>query len=317
MWDFDFGKAIAMVLKTLPFIALRIAVFVGIGLTYVLVVGFGVVLGLAFGAVFSPDPAIGAIWGGAIGLGLTSIGLYLAREYILYLVKAAHIAVLVELFDGRSIPADKGQIGFGTAAVKAHFTESSILFAVDQLVKAVLKTFFRTLNFISGFLPIPGLQALERLVVGVVRVSVTYIDEIILAYLIRTKTANPWATARDGLVLYAQNYKHFLKNAVWLAVFLWLSSAAIFILLLGPAAALVALMPGDLPVLAFLVAFALAWGLKAALLEPVAIAAMMQVYFKTIAGQSPNPEWAARLDQTSGKFAEFGRRAGMWGSRPA
>lgn len=317
MWDFDFGKAIGMVVRTLPFVILRLVVFVGIGVAYISVAGIGGVVGYGFGRVFSPEPEVGALWGGVIGLGLVSLGLYLAREYILYLVKAAHIAVLVELYDGRDVPKDKGQVAFGAATVKTHFAEASVLFGVDQLIKAVLKTFFRTINFFTAFLPIPALQSLIRMAEGVVRLSLTYVDEIILAYLIRTRTTNPWGTAKDGLILYAQNYKHFLKNAVWLAVFLWLSSAAIFLLLLGPAAAFIVMMPGHLTAWAFAIAFIFAWGLKAAILEPVAIAAMMQVYFKTIEGQTPDPEWAARLDGASNKFRQFAGKAAGWAPPPS
>ena len=106
MWDFSFGRAVGMVMQTLPFIVLRIVVYAGIALAYVLTVGVGGALGWGFGHVgTSPDaPAGGAFWGGAIGFGLASAALYFAREYILYLVKAAHIAVLVEVYDGKSDP---------------------------------------------------------------------------------------------------------------------------------------------------------------------------------------------------------------------
>lgn len=312
MWDFDFSKAVGLVWRTLPFVVLRLIVFVGVGVAYIAVAGTGAAVGYGFGRVFSPAPEIGAAWGGMIGLGLVSIGLYLAREYILYLVKAAHIAVLVEMYDGHAVPADKSQLAFGADFVKTHFAASSVLFGVDQLIKAVLKTFFRTINFFTAFLPVPALQSLIRMAEAVVRLSLTYVDEIILAYLIRTRTTNPWGSARDGLILYAQNYKHFLKNAVWLAVFLWLSSAAIFLVLLGPAAAFIALMPGQFTAWAFALAFIFAWGVKAAVLEPVAIAAMMQVYFKTIAGQVPNPEWEAKLEQASNKFRDLAGKAAGW-----
>jgi hypothetical protein len=313
MWDFSFGKSVAMVLRTMPFVLLRLAVYLGIGVAYLFAVGAGAVVGFGFGHFFSGSgPEGGATWGGLIGFGLASMALYLAREYILYLVKAAHIAVLVELLDGRAIPVGQGQLQFGAQAVKTHFAESSVLFGVDQIIKGVLRAFFRTINFFTAFLPIPALQSLIRLAEHVVRMSLTYVDEIILAYLIRTHTTNPWATAKDGLILYVQNYKHFLKNAAWLSVFLWLTTAAIFIVLIGPAALIVALVPGHLTVWAFAFAFIFAWALKAAVLEPVAIASLMQVYFKTIEGQKPDPEWEARLDSVSGRFKELGAKAAGW-----
>jgi len=314
MWDFSFGKSIDMVVRTMPFIFLRLLVFLGIGVAYLFVTGAGAAIGYGFGhfAGGAEAPEGGAFWGGLIGFGLASAALYLAREYILYLVKAAHIAVLVEMYDGRAIPDGQGQLGYGAKAVKTHFAESSVLFGVDQIIKAVLRAFFSTINFLTAFLPVPALQSLIRFAESIVRMSLTYVDEIILAYLIRTRTANPWETAKDGLILYAQNYKHFLKNAVWLSVFLWLMTAAIFIVLIGPSVAVLVLVPGHFFVWGIVVAFVFAWALKAALLEPVAIASLMQVYFKTIEGQKPDPEWEARLDSVSKRFCELGTKAAGW-----
>jgi hypothetical protein len=149
--------------------------------------------------------------------------------------------------------------------------------------------------------------------------SLTYVDEVILAYLIRSRTANPWNTAKDGLILYAQNYKIILKNAVWLSVFLWGLTFVLFVFLLGPAAALIALIPGHAGLGLWVLAIALvfAWSIKAAVLEPLAIASLMQVYFKTIEGQRPDPQWDARLSQASKKFRELADNAGKWVHGPA
>jgi hypothetical protein len=319
MWDFSFGRALEMILRTMPFIILRLAVYLGIAVAYLIAVGFGAGSGFVIGHAWA-DPGArmaGAFWGGLIGFAIVSGVLYLAREYLLYLVKAAHIAVMVELMDGHPIPAGQGQIAFGTQFVKNHFAESSILFGVDQVVKGVLRVIIGMLNSITNFIPIPALQTLMRMIDAVIRMSLTYVDEVILAYLIRTRTTNPWDTARDGLILYAQNYKHFLKNAVWLSLFMWGTTFVIFLFLIGPAGAVVWMFPGSntgLWALAFAIIFAIA--LKKALLEPLAIAALMQVFFKTIEGQTPDPEWKARLDSASAKFGELGQKAAGWIPRP-
>ena len=53
----------------------------------------------------------------------------------------------------------------------------------------------------------------------------------------------------------------------------------------------------------FVVALAVAWATKAAVLEPFAVAALLQVYFKTTARQRPDPEWDAKLSSTrAGEF---------------
>jgi len=314
MWDFSFGRAIAMVLQTLPYVILRIIVYVGIAVAYVLSVGIGGALGWGFGHIGAnaDAPTSGAFWGGAIGFGLVSAALYFAREYLLYLVKAAHIAVLIEVYDGKAIPQGQGQIAYGASFVKSHFVESSVLFGVDQLIKGVLRALFGTLNFFTAFLPIPALQQLVRIAEAVVRMSLTYVDEIILAHLIRTQTKNPWMTARDGLILFAQNYMHFLKNAAWLSVFMWLATLALFVVFLAPVGALIALFHTGATFWAFGIALVFAAAVKKAVMEPLAIAALMQVYFKEIEGQVPNAEWTARLEQVSSKFRDLAQKAAGW-----
>jgi len=316
MWDFSFTRSVGAIVRTLPFVALRLVVYLGIAVCYVLATGIGALLGMGFGYIFG-SRASGALWGGLIGFGLTSAVLYLAREYLLYLVKAAHIAVLVEILDGKQIPAGQGQIAYGAGFVKTHFAESSVLFGVDQVIKGVLRVISGTLNAITAFLPIPALQTLIRLAEAVIRMSLTYVDEIILAYLIRTRTTNPWDGARDALVLYAQNYKHFLKNAVWLSLFMWGTTLAIFLVLLAPAGAVAYLVHGDAGLWTFAFALIFAVALKKALLEPLAIYSLMQVYFKTIEGQTPDPEWSERLNSASRHFRELGQKASGWIPRPA
>ncbi|MBI3677927.1 MAG: hypothetical protein HY243_15065 [Proteobacteria bacterium] len=315
MWDFSIGKTIGAVLRTLPFIVLRLIVYFGIGLAYLMSTGAGAFVGYGFGH-FGSDPsapASGAFWGGLVGFGIVSAALYLAREYLLYLVKAAHIAVLVEVLDGKPVPSGQGQVRYGADFVKTHFAESSILFGVDQIVKGVLRVITGTLAAITAFLPIPALQTLIRMVNTVIRMSLTYVDEIILAYLIRTRTQNPWASAKDALILYAQNYAHFLKNAVWLSIIMWVITLFIFILFLAPAGAVLAIFPGNIGAWAFAFAFIFAWAVKAAVLEPFAIAALMQVFFKTIEGQTPDPQWDERLTQASKRFRELAAKAAQWG----
>src|ERR1700742_1799130 len=114
MWDFSFGRALAMTLETLPFVVLRLIVYIGIALAYVLTVGIGGAVGWGFGHLGQGTgaPAGGAFWGGAIGFGLVSGVLYFAREYVLYMVKAAHISVLVQVYDRQPIPGGQSQIAY-------------------------------------------------------------------------------------------------------------------------------------------------------------------------------------------------------------
>ncbi|NMA99537.1 MAG: hypothetical protein GX970_15775, partial [Phyllobacteriaceae bacterium] len=74
-----------------------------------------------------------------IGFGLVGVIMYLAREYVLYIVKAGHIAVLVKLLDGERMPEGRSQIAYAREEVTKRFAQASVLFGVDQLVKGVLR----------------------------------------------------------------------------------------------------------------------------------------------------------------------------------
>ncbi|MER8922527.1 hypothetical protein [Mesorhizobium sp. M0802] len=311
MWDFEIGRSVFIMIRTWPFIVFRMIVYFGITLAYIVATGSGASVGYGVGHISTdPDgPLSFALWGGIVGIGIVSIALYWIREYILYVVKAGHIAVMVHLIDGRDVPNGQDQIAYAKDVVKERFAEANILFVVDQLVKGAIRAITGLIGGIAAFLPIPGLGGLIAFINTVIRLSLTYVDEIILGYNIRINSSSPFETARQGVVLYAQNGKTMVKNAIWLAVIMWGVSFVIFLLMLAPAAAIMWFIPGQLGGWAFVLAILLAWAFKAAFIEPFAIACLMQVYFKTIEGQVPNAEWDQRLAEGSSKFRELRDKA--------
>src|SRR5690606_149107 len=79
-----------------------------------------------------------------------------------------------------------------------------------------------------------------------------------------------------------------------------------------PAAGIVALFPGSAGFLTLVIAVVFAWGVKQAVIEPFAMTALMQVFFKVTEGQVPDPEWDARLEKATEKFREIKSRAAAW-----
>ena len=311
MWDFDIGEAMAAMAKTAPFLILRLVVYLGIALGYVVATGVGAGLGAAVG-LLGGIAGGGAMWGGIIGFGVISAVLYWAREYLLYLVKAGHIAVLVELYDGNDLPAGKGQIDYAQGIVRERFVEASMLFGLDRLIRLVVRAINRLLFTVANFIPIPFLRGLASLATKVINLSLVYTDELILAYNMRTRSTNPWASSKDALILYAQNYRQILKNALFLLFIMWGITLVVFAVFLAPAAALAVVLPGQVGVIGVLIALVFAYAVKAAVLEPFAVAAMMQVYFKAIEGQVPDAEWDERLSKASGKFRQIKDQAAGW-----
>jgi len=314
MKDFRFGEVLALMGKTMPFLIFRFLIYFAVTLGFMLVTGIGAGIGYGIGHI-ADNPEAGGMWGGLVGFGVAGAAMYFIREYLLYIVKAGHIAVLVELSDGRDIPGGKGQIAYAKDKVKERFATSSILFGLDQLIKGILRAFNRVFFSISALLPVPGLTGLVKFLNTIVNLSLTYLDEVILAYLMKTRAENPWASSRTAIILYAQNYSKFLKNAVWLAVFIWALTFGVFLLVLAPAALLVSLFPGAAGPLTLVVALVFAWGIKQAVIEPIGMTALMLVFFKVTEGQTANPEWEAKLEKVSAKFKQLADKAVNWGGK--
>ncbi len=311
MWDFKTGQVMSALLKTKEFVIFRFLIYMGITLAYIIGTGAGAGIGYLFGKV-GDNSQTGVFYGMVGGFSVISGILYFVREYLLYMVKAGHIAVIVKHLDNEPIPGGKGQIEYAQKIVKERFKESTILFGVDQIIKGVLKTFNRIFSGLMSFLPFLP-QGLVKFVNGVVNMSLTYVDEVILAYYIKNNSENPWEDARKALILYAQNYKVFLKNALFLTIITWLLSLVVIIIVFGPLAGLIGLTGYSGGFWPFVLAVVTAWGIKAALIDPFAMTALMQVFFKVTEGQDPNPEWEAKLEKGSKKFVELKSKAINWG----
>jgi hypothetical protein len=111
MWDFEIGRTLGIVARTWPFVLFRMIVYFGITVAYIAATGMGAGVGYGTGHILGEDggPITFALWGGIFGFGLVSAGVYWIREYILYIVKAGHIAVMVHLIEGRDVPAGKAR----------------------------------------------------------------------------------------------------------------------------------------------------------------------------------------------------------------
>lgn len=313
MWDFSLRHSMALMAQTMPFILLRCAVYFGIALAYVLVTGIGAGVGWSVGVLGDDSfQASAALWGGLAGFGITAAILYFLREYLLYMVKAGHIAVLVSLIDGKPQPQGRSQIAHAQHIVKSRYAQANVLFALDQIIKGVVATITGLVQGVASIVPVPGISRLMGLVRAFLRLAVGMVDEVMLAYAIRTNSQNPWSSAQTALVLYGQNGQSMLKNAAWLALFTYGLSFVVFLVMLAPAAALVYVLPGAWSAGSLLFALVFAWAVKVALIEPFAIACLLQAYFRAIEGQAPDPEWEARLNSVSAQFRKLKDKAMKW-----
>jgi hypothetical protein len=287
--------------RTAPFLIFRVVVYFSIAVAFVLATGTGAGIGWGVGAFGDEEFRTASIfYGGLAGFGLTAGILIFLRDYLLYIVKAGHIAVMVEIMQGGEVPGGQGQIAYAKDV------------ALDKLIKGVVGVVTGLIEGIMSILPIPGLDQMMGVVRGYLKISVGLVDEVILAHAIRTKAENPWASAQEALVLYAQNARPMLVNAAWLTLFTYGLSLLVFLLMLAPAAAVVYMIPGAWSAGGFVFAILFAWAVKVALIEPFAIACLLQVFFKVTEGQTPNPEWRRKLETATDKFRQLGEKALAW-----
>ncbi|MDO8494543.1 MAG: hypothetical protein Q7S68_04325, partial [Deltaproteobacteria bacterium] len=268
---FYLGEATSIVCKTAPFILLRLLVyllFASVGLLY-----FGLLFVLGEGAAKIHEYGRYAVW--IIGL-LTSYPLIqLAREYILYLVKGGHIAVIVELATHKKLPDGYSQIQWGREQVKSRFKDASILFLVDRLVAGVIRSLNRLMWRLGGLVSaIPGGSGVIKLANIILYFSLTYVDEAILARNFVNKNETVWTSAKAGVVLYAESWREILATAVALGIVSLIAYPLLFALFMIPAMGFVAFSP-FLQIPAILFAVFLTMAFKAALLEPWCLTVML------------------------------------------
>jgi hypothetical protein len=296
------SEAIGLLAKTAPFLWIRLGSYLVLGLA--LGVYFAVVGGLAWllGSLWGPLGFIVFLigTGGAVGV------VRWASRYYFYLLKAAHTAVMTEVVVHGVTPTD--QVAHGRRAVMERFRDTSIMFAIDQLLDGIVKRLVRTLTRIVSILPIPGVDGLGRLVERIALASTTFIDESILSRAYAQREQNVWRVAHEGVVLYAQTWKPILANAVVLALLGYLWFVVLLVVLGLPALAVAAVLPGLRVALAIAVLIG-AWMIKLAVADAFALAATLIAYHRSTAGMTPDPAWVTKLEGVSDRFAELGRRA--------
>ena len=297
------GEAFGLLMKTTPILWVRLGSYALLGLG--LLVYFAVIGGVAWllaqlWSVLGIIVLIAA-FGGAFGI------VKWVTRYYFYLLKAAHAAVMTEFIVYGNGPAGS-QIEYGKEQVMTRFKDTSVMFAVDQLLDGIVKAFNRSFARMVDVLPIPGLDSLTKFIERVSKFATTYVDEAILTRAYKEGEPNVWKVAQDGVILYAQCWKPILANAVVLTLLSYVEFFLFLVILGLPALAVAAVIPA-LSVALGIGVLVGAWMLKLAVADAFALAATLLAYHRSTEGLSPNPEWQARLEQVSDGFRELKEKA--------
>jgi len=298
-----FKDSLKLFVKTLPFLFLKAAVYLGIAL-------FFLAIGLFFLWIISK-------FAGIITLILVIFMLLflwglvkVIRKYILYLIKAGHIAVLAELIQKGELPKGKGMIGFGFEKVKATFVTTSIFWVIDELISAIVNGISNFIRRIGRWIPVQAVQTIFNLIANIVAVFLSFIDEAILSYIFIYPEKDPWKGARDGLVLYFKSWKPLLMSSVIIVLLNYVVTIALFFILLGLTTPIAALLPFVIKDAPFIIALIIAGWVKIALLDQFTLVLMVTTYQNSIKGLEADSETMEKLEQLVPKFKEITAKAG-------
>lgn len=312
-------SATGLLIRSLPYALARFAVLFTFSVACIvwvtITMGGAAVAGRFVAPVFGVAwfvlcvAAAGWLWGAVL-------------RYALHLIECGHVAVLTELIvHGRVGNGNESMFAYGKRIVTEKFGQVNVLFAMNLLVRGVVNAIHRTIEGIGHLLPIPGLEAIGNLVTAILRAATRYMDKVLFSYNLACGDPNPWRSAQQGLVYYAQDATPLLKQAVWIVVLEHVLSVLLWLGLLVPAALVTAMLPhsvrnlGGLATIGIAALFALS--ARGAFLKPLFLIMVAVRFHALIEHQPINQEWVARLDQVSTKFRDLGQKAQAFVPAPA
>ncbi|MEA2740095.1 MAG: hypothetical protein QOH05_3402 [Acetobacteraceae bacterium] len=306
--DHGLATAIGLLMRSLPYALARFGILLAYSVACIawIVVTFG---GAAWLGTHIAG-AFGVVW---FILCVVGIGWFWGTvlRYALHLLACGHVAVLTELITrGQVGNGTESMLSYGKRIVLQRFGEVNILFGFNMLVRGILNSFHRTLDWIDQMIPIPGLESLSNIVTIILRAATRYLDKVILSYNLARNDGDPWTGAREGLVYYAQNAKPILLTSVWIVILERLLTFVLWLVLLAPAGLITVMLPtgvresGGLATV--LIAILLAGTIRSAFIKPLFLIMIMVRFHALTENQPINQAWDARLVSVSDKFRTLG-----------
>lgn len=194
-------------------------------------IAFSIVLGLILAGVSALDKnGVVGVYALMIWLCLSAAAVGVSQYYLGWLLKAGHIAVVTSLVTTGRLPENSFEYGIGM--VKKKFATAAAYFAVDRLVSGAVKQINGGLDIVGNVLSkIPGMDSVVSFAKSFVNVALGNVDECCLAYTFYHEEQSAFKSAADGVVIYFQNWKVVLKDALKTAFIAFIVSAVAGLLL--------------------------------------------------------------------------------------
>lgn len=164
---------------------------------------------------------------------------YWVNHYIGYMIKAGHVAMVSTAVTTGSLPDN--QLETAKNMVKQRFATANVYFVVDNLVSGAVSQLQKGLQGIDNLLGnIPGVSNVISFAKAFIGIALGYVDECCLGYTFLHKDQSAYKSAADGVVIYFQNWKSLIKDALIATVivmvstfFAWVIPFALFAVIFG------------------------------------------------------------------------------------
>lgn len=287
--------------KTMPMMIYRLFVYLMVAVGYIAATLFGTGTGFGLGSMGN-NPASVSSLGAVIGFGLCCYALYRMRSFFLFNVRASHVGLLTKALEEQSLATGMDQVGEGKALVLGRFSNAHSLMAIDQSIRKVLMTLHCDLTSIGRQVAGIGNDYLARIAKWIVSLPIIYTNELVIGFVFRQTLTSPNIAVKTALVYYAQNFKEITKTSISLFVSMIAGLFIMFFLLRVPMEWISANLPFSIGMWGYVFTLILAWSIKAAIIEPIALSILMTQFFRMTEEQAPNPEWESKLSQISIDF---------------
>lgn len=298
-------KANEVFKKTIKFVWLKLALG-GCAIAFSIVLGL---LLIGISAVSKNSTVMG--YSVMVWIGLSAAALGISQYYVGYLVKAGHIAVVTHLVTMGSLP--ENQFEYGTQIVKKKFATAAAYFAVDRLVSGAVRQINGGLDIVGNVLgKIPGMDSLVSLAQTFVNIALGNVDECCLAYTFYKDEQTSFKSAADGVVIYFQNWKTVIKDALKTALITFIVSTIAWFILLFAMVGIVGILgiPGfQVFFVSFMLTMMIILVVKSSVMDSYTMVCMVCTYLQVAPTTEITFDLYDKLCKLSSKFKSLFQKA--------
>jgi hypothetical protein len=229
------------------------------------------------------------------------------KNYLTYMLKAGHVAVMEYAVTNGSLPENQFQYGFDK--VKSRFVSANVFWGLDKAVAAAVKQLQKGVDTIGNLIKkMPGGNFIVIFLNLFVDAALNCVDECCLAWIFHNEGQGAFKSACDGIVIYFQNVKHLLKTALKTTV---VALLALVVVVAIPVIGLLAASNHPIIFLFILwVAFKFVAAVKTTFVDSYILASMLTEFTRVAPETELSVDLYGKLSKLSKKFKEMWERAG-------